>query len=131
MKRVWMLAAVATLLAGCGGGHRRTVTVPSYGGFPAQTITASASPAECAHDARVFASDALLFLAHTGATVAAYPADLYYIDLREDFADFQARGCSPKDLGDALRPRLTARQRAALVADLPTVMAKAVRDGLG
>ncbi|MGH2972103.1 MAG: hypothetical protein ACRDLE_08265, partial [Gaiellaceae bacterium] len=69
-------------------------------------------------------------LAHTGATVAAYPADLYYMTLREDFSDFQARACSPKLLGDALRKRLTARQRAALVADLPTVIAQEVRAGL-
>ena len=129
MKRVWITAAAAALLAGCGGGERRAVTVGAYGDYPAQTITAAASPAECARDGSAFARDGLMLLAHSGSS-AAYPADLYYAILREDFADFEARGCAPRYLGDALRRRLTARLRAALVADLPVVMAKVVRAGL-
>jgi hypothetical protein len=105
------------------------VTVGAYGNFPAQTITGSASPAECASDGRAFARDSLLLLGHSGPN-ASYPADLYFSMLREDFADFQARGCDPKSLGDPLRRRLTARQRAALVADLPAEMARVVRAGL-
>lgn len=124
-----MLAVVTTLLAGCGGTKHRVVTVGAYGNFPAQTITGVATTAECARDGRAFARGAILLLAHSGAN-AAYPADLYYAILREEFADFEARGCDPKALGDALRARLSAKQRAALVADLPAVMAKVVRAGL-
>jgi hypothetical protein len=124
-----MLAALATLLAGCGATKHRAVTVGAYGNFPAQTITGVASPAECARDGRAFARGAILLLAHSGPN-ASYPADLYYSILREEFADFEARGCDPKALGDALRARLTAKQRGALVADLPEVMAKVVRAGL-
>lgn len=125
-----MAAAVATLLAGCGGGTKhRVVTVGAYGNYPAQTITGTASPAECTRDGNAFARDGLMLLAHSGAS-AAYPADLYYSIIHEDFADFEARGCDPTYLGDALRHRLTARQRAALVAYLPAVMAKVVRAGL-
>ncbi len=129
MKRVWIAAAVVALLAGCGAVKKRTVTVGAYGNYPAQTITGSATPAECTRDGNAFARDGLMLLAHSGPS-AAYPADLYYSIIREDFADFQARGCDPKYLGDGLRRRLTAKQRAALVAYLPEVMAKVVRAGL-
>ncbi len=129
MKRVWMAGAVAALLAGCGGGGHRAVTVGAYGNYPAQTITGAASPAECRRDGNAFARDGLMLLAHSGPN-AAYPADLYYSILREDFADFEARGCYPADIGVALRRRLSAAQRAALVADLPETMAKVVRAGL-
>jgi hypothetical protein len=128
VKHVWILPCAAALLAGCGGGHRATLTVPGYGPYPAQTITGTPSPAECAKDARIFTRDALALLAHSGAN--AYPADLYYSIIREDFADFEARRCDPKVLGPPLRRGLAAKQRAALVADLPSVMAQVVRDGL-
>lgn len=131
MKPVWILPFVAVLLAGCGGGRPATLTVPGYGPYPAQTITAGpASQAECAQDARIFTRDALALLAHSSSS-AAYPADLYYSILREDFADFEARRCDPNVLGPPLRSGLTAKQRAALIADLPSVMAQVVRDGLG
>lgn len=130
MKRVWMAAAALTLLAGCGGSAKRgTVTVGAYGGFPATTVSESASPAECARDARIIARDGRSFLRHYGAS-AAYPADLYYMIVREDFADFEARSCDPKLLGAALRAGLGAGQRAALAADLPAAMAGLIRRGL-
>ena len=128
VKPVW-LVAFSLLLAGCGGGERHTVTLPAYGNFPAQTISGSPSPVECGKDARIFARDSLAFLAHS-STNAAYPADLYYVILREDFADFQGRRCDPALLGAALRDRLTAKQRTALVDYLPTVIADVVRKGL-
>jgi hypothetical protein len=68
-------------------------------------------------------------LAHSGAN-AAYPADLYYMIIREDFTDFQARRCDPKLLGAELRHRLTDKQRAALLGDLPYAMADVVRSAL-
>jgi hypothetical protein len=132
VKRVWILTFAMALLAGCGGGGGGTkvVTVPAYGEHPAATVSEAHNPAECAKDARIFARDALTLLAHS-STNTAYPADLYYTIIRSDFADFEARSCDPKLLGAPLRRRLTAKQRAALVAYLPKVMAQVVRDGLG
>lgn len=132
VKRVWLCLPVALLLAGCGGGGKDgtgAVTVGRYGNFPAQTITGSASPAECAKDGAAFARDGIILVRHSGAD-AAYPADLYYSILREDFADFTARGCDPRYLGTGLRRALTGRQISALVADLPSTMARVVRAGL-
>lgn len=129
VNRVWMLLAVALLAAGCGGGGRRTVTLSGYGVYHATTVSASPSPAACAADARIVGRDAVLLVAHMGAE-AAYPADLYYYDLRPVFADFQARSCDPALLGPPLRARLTPRQLAALVAYLPREMAAVIRKGL-
>jgi hypothetical protein len=132
VKPVWILPFAVALLAGCGGGgggSSGTVTLSGSDYFHAATETVSHSPAECAKDARIFATDALALLAHSGAN--AYPADLYYSIIHDDFLDFEARTCEPKVLGPPLRRRLTAKQRAALVADLPSVMAQVVRDGLG
>jgi hypothetical protein len=130
LKGVWVCLPAALVLGGCGGGSKHAaVTVGAYGNYPAQTITGSASPAECTMDGRAFARDGLILLRHTGPD-AAYPADLYYSILREDFADFTARNCDPRYVGAGLRAELTAKQISALVADLPSVMAKVVRAGL-
>ena len=130
VKSVWILALVAGLVAGCGGGHgAKVVTVPAYGEHPAATVSGAYSAAECAKDARIFASDALTLVDHASSN-AAYPADLYYTIIRSDFADFEARSCGSKVLGEALRARLTAGQRSALVANLPRAMAQVVLDGL-
>jgi hypothetical protein len=132
VKRVWLATGIALLLAGCGGHHApaaKQVVVPKYGQYPAQTVTGTASPAACSSDARAFARDALLLLAHS-STNAAYPADLYYVILREDASDFIARSCDPHFIGAAVRARLTPAQRKALVAALPTVFAKLVQSGL-
>lgn len=132
MRPVWIAAAVAgaAVLAGCGAHAKRgTVTVGAYGSFPATTVSESASPAECVKDGRIIARDGRSFLRHFGAS-AAYPADLYYMIVREDFADFEARSCDPKLLGAALRARLSAAQRASLATDLPAAMAALIRRGL-
>lgn len=133
MKAVWILALAAALLAGCGGGGTgrgaKVVTVPAYGEHPAATVSEAYSATECAKDARIFAHDALTLVDHASSN-AAYPADLYYTIIRSDFADFEARNCGPKLLGQALRARLTAGQRSALLANLPHAMEQVVRDGL-
>jgi hypothetical protein len=130
VKPVCLCLAVLAL-AGCGGGKPggHTVTVSQYGPYPAATVSGKATPAACTGAARSLAHDGLLMLAHSGAD-GAYPADLYYVILREDFADFQGRGCDPRYLGAVLRVRLSASQRSALVADLPSAMAQVVRKGL-
>jgi hypothetical protein len=137
MARSWLLGLLLAALAlgGCGdsSGHGRAatqLTVPGYGGYPATTESLSgASPGVCRRDARAFTRDAVLFLAHSGPE-AAYPADLYYIGMRGVLVDFQGRRCDTALLGGALSRRLTARQRNALVAGLPHVMARVVREGL-
>ncbi len=141
MRRSCLLGvlAAAAVLAGCGGSSRHaatgtttgTVTVPAYGVFPQTTVrgSGSARSRDCTTDARAFARGALMFLAHSGPE-AAYPADLYYVILREDFADFEARRCDSTLLGAELDRRLTAEQRRSLVDGLPRAMAGAVRAAL-
>jgi hypothetical protein len=128
------LALTVVALSGCGGssGGADTVgqtTVRAYDVYPPDTISVpSANPNSptCRVDARAFARAALVFLAHSGPK-AAYPADLYYMIMREELADFDARRCSPALLGGALGRRLDARKRTALVTDLPREMAGEVR----
>lgn len=126
MRRAVLVAAV--LLAGCGGAapRPRVTTVPAYAGFPPDTITVTdtdpRSPA-CRVDATSFAASSLRF-------VTQHPADTYYMVMREELADFGVRRCDPALLGRALRRTLTARQRDALVADLPRPLADVVRRGL-
>jgi hypothetical protein len=134
-------AATLTLslaaLTGCGSsthspGALRQATVPAYDAYPPDTISVSGdiprSPA-CRSDARSFARTARFFLAHSGPK-AAYPADLYYVLMREAIADFGVRHCSPEVLGRALERALSARRRRTLVADLPRQMADIVRQAL-
>lgn len=131
---VLLVVVAALLLAGCGSsGHGksagRVVTVGAYGPFPAQTVTVAPSAADsriCRRDADSFASQAVLYLAHSGKQ-AAYPADLWYVILREAMADLRARGCDPAVLGRALERELTAKQRTALISYLPATMGESVR----
>jgi len=127
----FLLSATVVVLAGCGGGGRSgAVTVAKYGSYPAQTIAKEAGgPVNCRTDARALAHDAKRFVAHT-TTTAAYPADLYYSIIREAFADFEARSCSPSYLRAPLTSLLTAAQRKWLVADLPATFAAIVRTAL-
>jgi hypothetical protein len=111
-------------LAGCGSSSKsRDVTVPAYGDHPAATVAAgTADPAACRIDADAFAHAGRLFLAHSAAR-AAYPADLFFVQLREALADFRARGCNPA----ILRSRLGPRQREALIEGLPASLSTALR----
>lgn len=133
MKRVWVFVLCCAVLAGCGGGggggKKHSVVVPAYGEHPATTVSVSSSPAACAADARIVARDAVAFVQHSTG-ISAYPADLYYMIIREDLADFEARACAPTLLGGPLRARLTPKQRAVLVDGLPTTLATVIRAGL-
>jgi hypothetical protein len=134
VSRAWLFGALvvsAVALAGCGRsseqGAPATVTVPAYGVYSQTTVPGSAAPGTftCRVSARTFAQDARMFLAHVRPH-GAYPADLYYVILRENFAGFQAHHCDAKLLGSALARALTTRQRRALIAALPNPMAGTV-----
>lgn len=122
-------------LVGCGSssGHSGpgTVTVPAYGVYAQATVpgSAAAGTRACRVTARAFAGSALMFLAHVRQH-GAYPADLYYVILREHLANFQAHRCDVKLLGSALAHSLTAKQRRTLLATLPNPMAATVGKGL-
>jgi hypothetical protein len=104
-------------------------TVGAYGAYKAATVAAApGGKANCTKDGDVFARDSVRFLAHS-TTNAAYPSDLYYMILREDFADFEARGCPAHYLGEALARRLTRGQIRTLAANVPAAMAQAIRGG--
>jgi hypothetical protein len=128
------LAVLAVSLAGCGGSSRppagHAVTVPSYAGFPATTVTAAdASPEICRVDVTAVTDDARQFVAHSGPQ-AAYPADLAYVNLRLAFDDFDAKACDPALLGKSLAQALTPKQRRVLLEGLPDVLAGKLRSAL-
>jgi hypothetical protein len=128
------LVVSVVALSGCGhsSGHSApaAVTVPAYGVYSQTTVPGSAaSGVSCGVSARRFARDARMFLAHVRPH-GAYPADLYYVILRDNFAGFQAHRCDAKLLGSALANALTAKQRRALIVALPNPMAGTVGKGL-
>ena len=139
--RAWIVCAAASAVvvsAGCGSAPRHArgttaVTVPAYGVFPATTLRggsgAGSESRACRAAARSFADDSVDLLAHFG-TSAAYPADLNYVIVRGELANFRSRGCELRLLGLALERRLTPRQRKDLVADLPRAMGATIRDAL-
>jgi hypothetical protein len=120
MRRLVLIACVL-LAAGCGGAGSsrtgRTVTFATAGAFPTATIVGHYSAGGCAHDGRLVFADARAFYRHS--TTAPGPADLYFYDMRFDYAHFEADGCSSKELGDAMAASLSARQRAWLLGNLP------------
>lgn len=124
MKTVSLVSIVlaTAALAACGGGggsHTpHTVTFSTAGAFPTATIVGHYSAAGCARDADVVFRDAKLFYTHS--TTAPGPADLYFYDMRFDYAHFEADGCSPAQLGARMAHDLSARQRTWLLANLPS-----------
>ncbi len=130
------LAALVVLLglAGCGGGSHRPAahveTIPGNGSFPAVTETVYGnSAADCGNDADAYARSARLFLAHEGAA-AAYPADLYYLGMRNALRDFDVRECPLPILSGMLANRFTKQQLRTMLADLPRTMAPVIRAAL-
>jgi len=132
----WAVLGAVLLLAGCGGGggghtaKQRVETIPGDGAFPPVTVTVSGpTAAACGNAADTYATQARIFLAHMGPQ-ASYPADLYYLNMRDALRDFQVRGCPRSLLGRLLAERFTERQLKALLADLPNTMAPVIRAGL-
>ena len=126
-------AAVVLVLAGCGGSHRPAAhleTIPSDGAFPAVTMTVYGnSAAACGGDADSFSTNARQLLAHESGE-AAYPADLYYLDMHNALRDFTVRACAPQILSRTLASRFTTRQLRMLLAYLPRTMAPTIRAAL-
>lgn len=134
MRRVAALAGVALLACGCGSSQRgaATPTTVRYGVYPGDTAsvsTTSPRSASCRRGAGAFARGSAQFLTHYGA-LAASPADPYYMLLRQQLADFEARRCDPKLLGNALAHRLSASERRVLLAHASRPMAAALRRAL-
>jgi len=135
-RRPVVLAALVVVLAlaGCGGGSHRSAahveTIPGNGSFPAVTETVYGnSAADCGNAADAYVRSARLYLAHEGAA-AAYPADLYYLGMRDALRDFEVRECSLHILSGLLAKRFTNKQLRMLLADLPRTMAPVIRAAL-
>jgi hypothetical protein len=113
----FVLLLLVLMLAACGGkaaSHTgRTVTFVAGGNFPTATIVGTYSVHGCSVDARTVVDDARLYYAHS--TGGLGPADLYYYDLREAYAHFQADACTDAELGAAMTRGLTTRQRTFLL----------------
>ncbi|HEU5214661.1 MAG TPA: hypothetical protein VFU30_03895 [Gaiellaceae bacterium] len=125
---------LALVLSACGSHHRAAIRVTSgkYGDYGAQTITVPAGPTSsklCKADANGFAGQADSFVSHYGST-AASSTDVYYLGMRQELGDFDARRCDPGLLRAALVHQLTARQLRRLTAELPHSMAEPVRAAL-
>jgi hypothetical protein len=129
-----LVAGLVFLGCGCGSSHGDTAaqTTVRYGIYPGGTATVSTtdptSPS-CRQDAVAFARGSVKYLTHYAA-LAASPADPYYMLLRQQLADFEARHCDPKLLGSAIKGRLTPAERQALLAHASHPMAEALRRAL-
>ncbi|HJQ73751.1 MAG TPA: hypothetical protein VJ814_02615 [Gaiellaceae bacterium] len=129
-----LLAGAALLASGCGSSHRGAAghTTVRYGIYPGDTAsvsTADPRSASCNRDAVAFARGSAQFLTHYSA-LAASPADPYYMLLRQQLADFQARRCDPQLLGRALEDRLSPKERRVLLGHASRPMADALRQAL-
>jgi hypothetical protein len=127
-----VLILLVPLAAACGGGAKsptgHTVTFVAAGDFPTATIVGQYSVHRCAHDARTVVQDAGLYYRHS--TGAPGPADLYYYDLRFAYAHFQADGCTSRQLGEAMRAGLSARQRTFLLHNVASELHQAFQAAL-
>jgi len=131
-RPIALVLLVGLFSAACGAGgpsHRgRTVTFVTAGNFAPLTITGSYSVRGCANDTRTLVQDARLYYVHS--TGAPGPADLYYYDLRFAHAHFEADGCTSRELGEAMKTRLTARQRTFLLHNVAGDLQRAFRTAL-
>jgi uncharacterized membrane protein len=131
-RRLALILLVGLICAACGSGgtsHRAgTVTFTTAGNFPPLTITGTYSVSGCASDTRTVIRNAALYYAHS--TGLPGPADLYYYDLRESYAHFQADGCTSSQLGQEMKGRLSARQRTFLLHNVAGDLQQAFRSAL-
>jgi hypothetical protein len=127
-----LILLVPLVAAGCGGGGTsptgHTVTFDAAGNFPTATIVGHYSVHRCSSDARTVVQDARLYYRHS--TGAPGPADLYYYDLRFAYAHLQADGCTSRQLGEAMKAGLTARQRTFLLHNVASELHRAFQAAL-
>jgi len=134
VRRVVAVAGLAFLACGCGSSHRSEAgaTTVRYGIYPGATSavsTTNPTSDSCRRDAVAFARGSAKYLTHFGQ-LAASPADPYYMLLRQQLGDFEARRCDPKLLGSAIEHRLSPAQRRVLLAHASGPMAAALRQAL-
>lgn len=134
MRRVVAVAGLAFLACGCGSSQRSEAgaTTVRYGIYPGATSavsTTNPTSDSCRRDAVAFARGSAKYLTHFGQ-LAASPADPYYMLLRQQLGDFEARRCDPKLLGSAIEHRLSPAQRRVLLAHASGPMAAALRQAL-
>ena len=130
------IAALALLACSCGASSHRSATghttVQRYDIYPADTISVPTKDPEskaCREGAIGISRASARFVAHYGPA-SVYPADLYYVLMREELADFETRHCDARLLGRALAQRLTLAQRQVLVRHAPRPMAEVLRRAL-
>ena len=133
-RAVGLIMGFILLGCGCGSSHGGAAaqTTVRYGIYPGGTATVSTTDptsTPCRQDALAFARGSVKYLTHY-AELAASPADPYYMLLRQQLADFEARQCDPKLLGSALADRLSASKRQVLLAHASHSMAAALRRAL-
>jgi hypothetical protein len=131
---VGVFAGVALLSSGCGSTQGDTTghTTVHYGIYPGDTAAVSTTnprSESCHRVAVAFARGSAQFLTHYDE-LAASPADPYYMLLRQQLADFEARRCDPALLGSAIEHRLTPAKRRVLLAHASHPMAAALRRAL-
>jgi hypothetical protein len=129
-----LVAGFVLLASGCGSSHGGTAaqTTVRYGIYPGGTATVSTTDptsTSCRQDAVAFARGSVKYLTHYAA-LAASPADPYYMLLRQQLADFEARHCDPKLLGSAIKGRLPPSKRQVLLAHASHPMAEILRRAL-
>jgi hypothetical protein len=135
VRAAGLLAGLALLACGCGSTHHGEAagsTTVRYGIYPGNTSrvsTTNPTSVSCHQDAVAFARGSAQFLTHY-AKLAASPADPYYMLLRQQLADFQARRCDPKLLGSAIKQRLSPPKQRMLLAHASSPMAAALRRAL-
>jgi hypothetical protein len=131
LRALLLVLLVALVSAACGGGtprKGRTVTFTTAGNFPPLTITGTYSVHGCEVDTHTVVDDALLYYRHSNG--APGPADLYYYDMRESYAHFEADGCTSAQLGQALKHRLSTRQQAFLLDNVASDLHRAFQAAL-
>jgi hypothetical protein len=131
LRALLLVLLVALVSAACGGGtprKGRTVTFTTAGNFPPLTITGTYSVHGCEVDTHTVVDDALLYYRHSNG--APGPADLYYYDMRESYAHFEADGCMSAQLGQALKHRLSTRQQAFLLDNVASDLHRAFQAAL-
>lgn len=88
----------------------------------------SYSAVGCKTDAATLVRESRSYYVHS--TTGPGPADLYYDDMRLDFAHFQADECTGQELGEAMRNGLTPKQQTFLLRNVASDLRRAFRAAL-